>query len=80
VLLATGAAGGSTQARHLALALGPLIAGAALVVGVGMWLPAHRPSPFWGRVADIADTMLIVGLLPLALAIAGVFGYVRGLG
>jgi type VII secretion integral membrane protein EccD len=80
VLLAAGAAGGSTQARHLALALGPLIAGAALVVGVGMWLPAHRPSPFWGRMADIADTMLIVGLLPLALAIAGVFGYVRGLG
>ena len=44
-----------------------------------MWLPTHRPSPFWGRVADIADTMLIVGLFPLALGVAGVFGYVRGL-
>ena len=80
VLLTAGAAGGSTQARHLALALGPLLAGAALAIGVGLWLPAHRPSPFWGRMADIADTMLIVALFPLALGVAGVFGYVRGLG
>lgn len=80
VLLAAGAFHGTTQARHLALALGPLIAGAAIVIGVGMWLPTHRPSPFWGRMADIADTMLIVSLFPLALAVAGVFGYVRGLG
>ena len=50
------------------------------MIGVGMWLPTHRPSPFWGRAADIADTMLIVSLFPLALGVAGVFGYVRGLG
>jgi type VII secretion integral membrane protein EccD len=80
LLLAVGAAGGPTQTRQLALALGPLLAGAALVIGVGLWLPAHRPSPFWGRVADITDTMLIVALFPLALGVAGVFGYVRGLG
>ena len=77
--LAVGAAGGSTQAQHLALALGPLLAGAALLVGVGMWLPTHRPSPFWGRAADIADTLLIVSLFPLALGVAGLFGYIRGL-
>jgi type VII secretion integral membrane protein EccD len=80
VLLAVGEIHGSSQARHLVLALGPLIAGVALVVGVGMWLPGHRPSPFWGRMADIADTLLIVGLFPLALGLAGVFGKVRGLG
>ena len=80
VLLAVGAIHGVGQAQHLALALGPLIAGAALVIGVGIWLSAHRPSPFWGRMADIVDTMLIVSLFPLALAVAGVFGYVRGLG
>jgi type VII secretion integral membrane protein EccD len=80
VLLAVGEVHGSSQARHLALALGPLVAGVALVVGVGLWLPGRRPSPFWGRVADVADTMLIVGLFPLALGVAGVFGKVRGLG
>src|SRR5580693_9080082 len=80
ILLAAGMAHGSSQARHLALALGPLIAGAALVAAVGLWLPRRRPSPFWGRMADIADTLLNVGLFPFALGLAGVFGKVRGLG
>ena len=62
-----GVARGATQVQQLAIALGPLLAGAALVIGVGIWLPGHRPSPFWGRAADIADTVLIVGLFPLAL-------------
>jgi type VII secretion integral membrane protein EccD len=80
ILLAAGAIHWSSQARHLAFALGPLIVGSALVVGIGLWLAKHRPSPFWGRMADIADTMLNVGLFPLALGIAGVFGKVSGLG
>jgi type VII secretion integral membrane protein EccD len=80
LLLAVGAARGSTQVHQLAVALGPLLAGVAVVTGVGIWLPTHRPSPFWGRAADIADTVLIVSLFPLALGVAGVFGFVRGLG
>jgi type VII secretion integral membrane protein EccD len=80
ILLAAGVIHGSSQAMHLALALGPLVAGSALVVVVGLWLPGHRPSPFWGRMGDLADTMLNVGLFPLVLGIAGAFGKVRGLG
>jgi type VII secretion integral membrane protein EccD len=80
VLLAAGLAHGSSQGRQLALALAPLIGGAALVVGVGMWLAKRRPSPFWGRMGDIVDTMLIVALFPLMLGVAGVLGFVRGLG
>ena len=44
-------------------------------------MAAYAPaSPFWGRMADIADTLLNVGLFPLALGLAGVFGKARGLG
>ena len=57
-----------------------LAAGAALVIGVGSWLPGHRPSPFWGRAADVADTLLIVSLVPLALGVAKILSYVHGLG
>ena len=57
-----------------------LAAGVAIVVGVGSWLSAHQPSPFWGRAADVADTFLIISLFPLALGVAGVFGYLHGLG
>jgi len=80
VLLAAGLAHGSSQAHQLVLALGPLIGGAALVVGVGMWLATRRPSPFWGRAGDIVDTMLVVALIPLALGMTGLFTFVRGLG
>ncbi len=61
-------------------ALLALLAATAIVVGAGVWLPAHRPSPFWGRAADICDTVLIVSLVPLALGVAGIFGYLHGLG
>ena len=56
-----------------------LVAAAAMLAGAGMWLPAHRPSPFWGRAAEIIDMTLVISLIPLALGVAGLFGYIRGL-
>jgi len=79
ILLALVASVHVNQSLTLAIALVPLVAGAGIVVGVGLWLPGHQPSPFWGRAADIIDMLLIVTLIPLALAVAGVFGSVRGL-
>jgi ESX secretion system protein EccD len=79
ILLAVASAGSLAGTRSLAVALVPLLAGASIVIEVGMWLPGHRTSPFWGRAADIADTLLIVSLFPLALGVAGVFGHIRGL-
>ena len=57
-----------------------LMAGASLVVAIGNWLPGHRPSPFWGRAADVMDTLLIVALIPLSLGAAGVLTFLHGLG
>jgi EccD-like transmembrane domain len=42
-------------------------------------LPGRRPSPWWGRLADIGDAAAMVSLLPLALGVAGVFGFMHGL-
>jgi type VII secretion integral membrane protein EccD len=71
-------------AGHSMRAAGPvllaLVVAAALVAGTGLRRPGHRPSPFWNRAADIADTLLIISLVPLALAVAGVFGLLHGLG
>jgi len=61
-------------------ALLALVAGAAVVIWVGAWLPGHRPSPFWGRAADVADMLLVASLVPLALGVAGVLNYLHGLG
>jgi type VII secretion integral membrane protein EccD len=71
-------------AGHSVRAAGPillaLIVAAAILAGVGMRRPGHRPSPFWSRAADLADTALIISLVPLALGVAGVFGLLHGLG
>lgn len=73
-----GLAWAALASGHL-VAVPALVAGAGLVAGVGAWLPGHRPSPFWGRAADITDTIGTISLLPLALGVAGLLGYLHGL-
>jgi len=79
-LLAVMAARRAMPVGHLALTLLVLLAGAGVVAGIGCWLRNGRPSPFWGRVADTADTLGMISLIPLALGVAGVFGRLHGLG
>lgn len=40
----------------------------------------RRPRPYWGRAAELIETTLAVALVPVLLAILGVYGFVRGLG
>jgi type VII secretion integral membrane protein EccD len=75
VLLAVAAGHG----KMIAITLVPLAAGAAILVVAGTWLAGHRPSPFWGRAAEIVDMVLVIALVPLALGVAGVFTDIRGL-
>ena len=53
---------------------------ALIVIGTGAWLPGHRPSPFWGRAADVADMLLVAAMVALALGVAGILHSLRGLG
>ncbi|HEY2577203.1 MAG TPA: type VII secretion integral membrane protein EccD [Streptosporangiaceae bacterium] len=78
-LLAVGSSLVLPQARTLAIVLPVLLVGAAILTGVGTWLPSHRPSPFWARAGEVVDMMLIVSLIPLALGVAGLYSYIRGL-
>jgi type VII secretion integral membrane protein EccD len=78
-LLAVGAARHAPAGRSIAVIVPLLALAAAVLAGAGMWLPAHRPSPFWGRAAEILDLTLVISLIPLALGVTGVFGYIRGL-
>ncbi|MER6942890.1 type VII secretion integral membrane protein EccD [Nonomuraea sp. NPDC000554] len=49
------------------------------VTGVALWLSASRPTPFWGRLGDIVDIVLMIALIPLALAVLDVYETIRGL-
>ncbi|GAA3115129.1 type VII secretion integral membrane protein EccD [Streptosporangium carneum] len=69
-------AGGGGAALTVAMGL---LCVAVVPAGMGLWLPSGRPSPFWGRAADIVEVMLIVALFPLALGVLDVYSWVRGL-
>jgi type VII secretion integral membrane protein EccD len=69
-----------TPAQTLALVLPLVLAAAAIALTMAMWLPSHRPTPFWGRAGDIVDMLAIVALIPLTLAVLQVYPKVRGLG
>ncbi|MER6052475.1 type VII secretion integral membrane protein EccD [Streptomyces sp. NPDC001793] len=53
--------------------------GAAVLVGVGLVVPKKGVTPFWGRIFDIFDGLVLLSLVPLCLAVLDVYATVRGL-
>lgn len=43
-------------------------------------LPHRRMMPYWGRIGDLAQTAATLAMLPVLLAVLGVYGYVRAIG
>ncbi|MEW2358904.1 type VII secretion integral membrane protein EccD [Spirillospora sp. NPDC029432] len=78
-LLTIGTALDYGQAVSLAAALVPLLLISGIVVGMVMWLPDNRPTPFWGRAGDIIDMIVVITLIPLALWVLDIYSRVRGL-
>ncbi|NYI08459.1 type VII secretion integral membrane protein EccD [Allostreptomyces psammosilenae] len=54
-------------------------AGAAIVVAVGLVVPRAGVSPFWGRVMDLSEGLVLLSLVPVCLAVLDVYATVRGL-
>lgn len=79
VMLAMAISLSAPQLKIVITILPMLAAAAAVLILAGMWLPGHRSSPFWGRAAEIVDMTLVISLIPLALAVTGLFSYIRGL-
>ena len=79
VLTTIGMALHGSQVVALAAALVPLLVLTGIVVAVTLWLPGHRPTPVWGRWGDILDMLVMISLIPLALAVLDVYSRVRGL-
>ncbi|MFG2084952.1 MULTISPECIES: type VII secretion integral membrane protein EccD [unclassified Spirillospora] len=79
VLTTIGMAVHGSQVVALAAALVPLLVLTGILVAVTLWLPSHRPTPVWGRWGDILDMLVMISLIPLALAVLDVYTRVRGL-
>ncbi|HVQ92532.1 MAG TPA: type VII secretion integral membrane protein EccD [Mycobacteriales bacterium] len=60
--------------------VGLLVVLAGLCLAGAHLLPGRRMTPLWGRAGDILETLVAASLIPLALAVLGLFAYVRSLG
>ncbi|MFB7852618.1 type VII secretion integral membrane protein EccD [Streptomyces sp. NPDC056053] len=61
------------------LLLAGLLAVAAVLAITGWTLPGRRLVPYWGRAVDLLHMLLAIVLVPLALLVAGLYQYLRGL-
>jgi type VII secretion integral membrane protein EccD len=86
-MLGSGLVGLATLALHEAdspsrtvlTVLLPALLTATVMLVMALRLPAHKPSPFWGRAGDLVDIMLIVSLFPLAMGLLNLYSWLRGL-
>ncbi|WBB55452.1 type VII secretion integral membrane protein EccD [Verrucosispora sp. WMMD573] len=71
-------AGAADPTIRLILVTGGLL-GALLVVAGGTTYARRPVSPYLGRVADLADTLLVVSVVPVVCAVLGLYEQARGL-
>jgi type VII secretion integral membrane protein EccD len=69
----------TTAMLRLTLVLGALIVLAIISVGYGLAGTGRRISPVWARVLDITETLLIVSVVPLAVWVSNLYGWVRSI-
>ncbi|GAA1194906.1 type VII secretion integral membrane protein EccD [Kitasatospora gansuensis] len=55
-----------------------IAAGAAILTGIALVVPKSGVSPFWGRILDMIDSLMLIALVPLTLAVLDIYGLVRG--
>ncbi len=58
---------------------GAVAAGAALITAIGLIIPRKGMSPFWGRLLDLTESLVLLALVPLCLAVLDVFDAARSL-
>jgi type VII secretion integral membrane protein EccD len=61
------------------LVLVAIVVAALLVLAAGLVYGRRSPSPYLGRLADIADVVAIIALIPLSSAVLGAFRLIQGL-
>ncbi|MEV8096745.1 type VII secretion integral membrane protein EccD [Kitasatospora sp. NPDC085879] len=79
VLLATREAAPSPTPQRLVVELGALVLLAVVMVAAAHRLPGRRLLPYWGRAADLAESLTALSLVPVLCQVLGLYGYLRGL-
>lgn len=72
------AGGGDPDPRTLWLAAA-LTAATGMLAAIALIVPRAGLTPFWGRALDLTESAVLLSLIPLCLAVLGVYGEARGL-
>ncbi len=64
---------------RLTTVLGLVLAVAVFSIGFGLARRSERRSPIWGRLLDIGEIVLILGLVPLAMWVCGLYAWIRAI-
>ncbi|MFD9223892.1 type VII secretion integral membrane protein EccD [Streptomyces sp. NPDC060064] len=54
-------------------------AGAAVITAIGLVIPRKGLSPFWGRLLDLTESLVLLSLVPLCLAVLDIYSAARSL-
>lgn len=57
----------------------PLFAAGVVMLLFSRLLPGKRQRPYWGRAAEIAESVTAVAVIPILLQVLGVYAWMRGL-
>lgn len=77
VLVAVGyAMVGAGALSTLGLVAVPSLLVAACLAAWSVSMPGRQLSPYWGRGGDILEVLILLGVIPLALGVAGVYTWV----
>jgi len=77
-VLAAGALDTHGAARVLTFAV-PAVVVALILFGLAVVLPERRYTPPLSRAADVIESLMVLSVIPLALAVMGVYGQIRSL-
>ncbi|RKF27686.1 type VII secretion integral membrane protein EccD [Micromonospora globbae] len=64
---------------RLGLIVGGLLVAAVVSLIYGLTVAGKRISPVWGRLLDIVEILLIIALVPLAVWVLGLYGWIVNL-
>ncbi|MEV4759980.1 type VII secretion integral membrane protein EccD [Micromonospora sp. NPDC049559] len=71
---------GAVPLLRLAVVVVVLPVAGVLLFALGRKLPGRRLMPYWGRIGDVSQLVGTVAMLPVLLAVLGVYGAARALG
>ncbi len=79
-LLVLGAAAAATPGPARLLGTLALLIGGGAAITIALVVPGRPTSPYAARALDVVETLLLVSVIPVAMAVLGAYAYVRGLG